>query len=628
LKFFYFALLFFLWAASLQAADFQKVGHSVYWKLLLHWQRPIIGSEKSEADGMNFFLSPQGKTDAVSELTADVEAFRDFNHVGVGPLKQHPQCAFPERFRFLNQELQLQIKSMPCPTFTKWKDGFNPQSVTLVYAAPYFGSPASMFGHTFLRIDSKPRPNHLEKNDLLDYGISYEASTGPNPGLAFAVKGLLGFYPGMFIQQPYYLKINNYVNMESRDLWEYTLEHSPEQIDRMLNHIWEMGITYFNYYFFNKNCSYEILSLLEVANPNWSLRSHFTGMTIPSDTIRILAQESHSIRSVHLRPALLRVINYRLNAMSDKERKSFFDLRNDFSKLTGQESIKTLDALLDWDKLKVMKELKAIYDPEHNVDKRLLVARARAYIREKSELETTTDEVSSTTVAPEKGHESSKFSLFGGIENTYSLFGFEYRPVFQDLLDPDEGYLPHSSLIIAKLRGSLIANRLRLDDFTLAEVLNLVSLERVQPKFSWRIGGGLFHPEDIGCVDCIAGRFSGGEGLGFTLLSNPDVFFYSLLEEHAQISNEFQANYNSIFRLGFSLESGILTRFGHRSKLLVTYEPYYFSSFTGPSLQQYEKLSSELSYAFLPFEARVSGEFIFSGIQSYSRVLLTVARYF
>ena len=42
-------------------------------------------------------------------------------------------------------------------------------------------------------------------------------------GLLFAVYGLIGRFPAGFSVMPYYLKVQEYTNMESRDLWEYRL---------------------------------------------------------------------------------------------------------------------------------------------------------------------------------------------------------------------------------------------------------------------------------------------------------------------------------------------------------------------------------------------------------------------
>jgi len=620
---------------SFQPETLHTLSQERYWKLLLHYRKGYF-KEESEIDGDVFFLSPKGKTDPEAELIADLKAFTEETDQKVGPMKLHPQCAFPERFRYLNEKLTLEIKGRDCPEFEKWKSTFNAQSVTLVYAAPYFGSPASMFGHSFLRVDSAPRPGHQEKNDLLDYGISFEADTGPNPGPDYVFKGLIGSYPGRFLQQPYYFKINNYVNMESRDLWEYKLAINREQLGRMLNHIWELGSTHSRYYFFNRNCSYQLLSLLEVANPAWHLRERFGPMAVPADTIRALV-ELGAVSSEHLRPSVTRTLGSRLKKMDRQEQEAFFHFRRDLKELTGKESLRTLDALLEWDKYHALDESKLVYDPSHAVDQRLLVTRAR--VASNDFYGQTTDGTAEAFLdenerpAPlEAGHKSTKISLGAGGEDGRFLSSFLFRPVFHDLLDPDEGYLENSSLVFARTRASLIVDndvkKFRLDEFTAAEVINLAPISRLRTPLSWQIGGGLFHPEDVGCLDCLGGQITGGAGFSFQVSDkNPGVIFYTLLKPQVQLSNSFEKAYLKDYRFGGSIEAGALAKFSSHLKTRVFLEPEWFISFSS-DLKKWTHTGTELSYSFLPFEARLQSEFFSMENSVFSRITGALGWYY
>ena len=84
-------------------------------------------------------------------------------------------------------------------------------------------------------------------------------------GLTFAIQGLIGGYPGTFSVLPYYIKVREYSNLENRDLWEYELNLSPEEIEIFVDHLWELGSTYFAYYYLSENCSYHVLGLLEAS---------------------------------------------------------------------------------------------------------------------------------------------------------------------------------------------------------------------------------------------------------------------------------------------------------------------------------------------------------------------------
>ena len=74
-------------------------------------------------------------------------------------------------------------------------------------------------------------------------------------GFSFALKGLTGLYPGTLSSSPYYAKVREYSDMESRDVWEYRLNLTPDETRQLLRHAWEIGATRFDYWFFDENCS-------------------------------------------------------------------------------------------------------------------------------------------------------------------------------------------------------------------------------------------------------------------------------------------------------------------------------------------------------------------------------------
>ncbi len=132
------------------------------WHLLLHYKGSWLGGYESEADGMSFFNAPDGKTDPKAELIATLRnLFKDPN--SLKPEEEHPQCNFPARYKWLKRELSIDPDQLPkteCTRMGKWLAQLEPQSITLIFSSFYMNNPASMFGHTFLRIDSKGKTNH------------------------------------------------------------------------------------------------------------------------------------------------------------------------------------------------------------------------------------------------------------------------------------------------------------------------------------------------------------------------------------------------------------------------------------------------------------------------------------
>jgi hypothetical protein len=88
---------------------------------------------------------------------------------------------------------------------------------------------------------------------LLDYTVNYAASTQQERGLSFAFKGLFGGYQGSFSVEPYYAQVKRYGDLENRDIWEYRLALSYEEVIRMMMHAWELKSAKLDYYFIDEN---------------------------------------------------------------------------------------------------------------------------------------------------------------------------------------------------------------------------------------------------------------------------------------------------------------------------------------------------------------------------------------
>ena len=70
----------------------------------------------------------------------------------------------------------------------------------------------------------------------------------------------------------------------------------------MVEHVWELRQVRFDYYFFDENCSFRLLELLEVARPSLRLTDQFPLTAIPADTVRAV-REAGLITEVNYRPS-------------------------------------------------------------------------------------------------------------------------------------------------------------------------------------------------------------------------------------------------------------------------------------------------------------------------------------
>lgn len=278
------------------------------WLKLVHYKPGALpGSWRSQADDTRFFLSADGATDPRAELQATLEGFSAPAEQG----DRHAQCRFVARLAWLRRELALgELPQPDCAEYREFRGLIQATQAVLVFPSYYLNSPSSMFGHTLLRLDSVEADGGSE---YLSFAANFGALVAPEDnGLFYAFRGLTGGYHGQFEVDHYYKKIREYNHGENRDIWEYPLDLSAEETGRLVEHLWELRGINFAYYFFDENCSYRILELLEVARPGLDLTSGFTVTAIPIDTVRAV-QQAGLVRGKQFRPSQGTVLKQRLD---------------------------------------------------------------------------------------------------------------------------------------------------------------------------------------------------------------------------------------------------------------------------------------------------------------------------
>ncbi|MGL1903901.1 MAG: DUF4105 domain-containing protein [Fibrobacterales bacterium] len=307
----------------IKKADSLLIHHDTTWLRLLHYENADIQAQ-SDVDGGNFFLSPLGKFDSQSELHRNIEGLLcDQNLTKMDQVQDsldfHPVCRFPARKSYLQNMLSIPDSLFPeytCVRYNEWKKKLSVNEVTIVFASSYMNNPASMFGHTFLRLDKLSNRN---RKKMLNYAVNYGATQTDGPGIFYVLNGLFGGYRGMYSIFPYYVSIQNYANMEQRDMWEYTLDLDDSQLSFLVDHIWEMGDTWMDYYFFDENCSYNILTLLDILNPQWKLSDKFPIFAIPVETLKSINSVPGLVKEISFRPSLFSKMYHNFLLLNDVE---------------------------------------------------------------------------------------------------------------------------------------------------------------------------------------------------------------------------------------------------------------------------------------------------------------------
>lgn len=461
------------------------------WLALVHYRDDRFGTGvTSEADDPLFFNDPRGAVDPQRELEATLAGF--FAEEVSGAKQEHPQCAFVARYTWLKEKLQFdtgRLPRQPCERFWNWYRRINPAGVTLIFPTAYMNNPSSMFGHTLLRIDA---PGQTEKTRLLAYAINYGADTGSDGGLLFAVKGLTGAYPGFYSIAPYYTKVREYSDLENRDIWEYQLRLGPEEIQRLVMHVWELRGIHFDYYFFDENCSYELLTLLDVARPGLGLAKKFPVYVIPVDTIRVI-KERELVEHVTFRPAASTRLRHGASSLASPLQPLAAGLADRtvaledprITDLTDTDAAGVLDVSYDYLQYEYLAGRRTREDAAP-LSLQLLQTRSRL------EQPDPGGSVPTPEVRPDQGHPTALAAVGAGKESNRPFLSFRLRPAYHELLDSPDGYVDGAQINFLDLTLKYFTDnhRLMVDDATLVDILSLSPRDRFFHPISWMVHAG------------------------------------------------------------------------------------------------------------------------------------------
>lgn len=537
--FLFIAVLFLLssGARALLPAELERLAQDTQWHRLVYYQPRLLGGWESQIDSPNFFLATEGKYDPRAELAATLTELQSAKAVTAAEA-QSTICRFPARRVWLQQKstelgLGLDLPERPCPRFQKWFETLRGVSASLVFSSYFLNNPSSTFGHTLIRINKAPTKDG-SRYELLDYGVNFAANADSANPFIYAVKGLFGGFPGTFTNVPYYYKVREYNNSESRDLWEYELNLSPEVTDQLVRHIWEVGPTYADYWYLTENCSYFMLALIEAAEPKVELSSKLKKFVIPTDTLRVLFDSPGLVKSYHFRPSVRTELFARLQNLSEEEKSILSELivqRNFSSGLLALPATRrrlVLDAAIDDMDYLFPVGVQKPGTPEWKFKNEILMARSE--INEITEvLQVPTPEIE----APHAGHGSRRVGL-GFLSNqvneqessTASLLS--YRFSFHDILDPVRGFPEYAQIIFFDFRFAFEnkSKRLELFDLNLFEVLSLSPYSTFSKSLSWRLKVGVERLSNEDCGGCHAGLVTGGAGYALQFSELPKVVSY------------------------------------------------------------------------------------------------------
>jgi len=536
----------------------QKLWQHSEWLNLLHSDGDSSqpNEYQSQVADKQFFLADEGNTNPSEELNATLTGLFSTENLG----DKHVQCRFIARKQWLIEKLSINPDTLPavnCVEYKKWRKNIQPQQVTLIFPTYHLNSPSSMFGHTLLRLDSGKDEN---ASKWLSVAINFGANVpeGDN-SILYTYRGLAGGYPGLFVTDHYFKKIQEYNRIEHRDIWEYRLNLNEEETERMVQHIWEVQNINFDYYFFDENCSYRLLELLEIARPTIELTDEYIVTAIPIDTVKTI-HKAGLVENIEYRPARATVLSHMLEQMTTSQQQVVIELSKNIA-IKDHSSFTTLD---ESDQSKIVEAAYKYLRYQQSDSERDTTIDKRSFqlLKLRNSYPTSSVPDVPVPVSPELGHNSKRTTIALGkrLHNTYGELGFKMS--FHDLEDNVEGFLQGAQINIGSIQIRAEDNEgLSLYKLDLIDIFSLTPRTAFFKPIAWRIYTG-FERQLTRGEDKLGYHVTGGGGGSWKLFKDSQI--YTLATARLEINDRL----SHTLEPGIGFITGFLSHFGKNTARL------------------------------------------------------------
>jgi len=468
----------FICIIILPAIGFCKL--SKEWFKLLHYKSNLIGNIESQVDGPNFFIHSNGKFQPDSEWVANLKAASDSTDLSENSYR----CKFPARYNWLLKEnLIVPTETEPeCTKYTEFIGEIGANSISLIFASNYMNNPTSAFGHVYLKLHKAPKDSMPKSAGVSDYVINFGADiTG-----IFIVKaiwqGFTGQFKGVYSTVPHDVNLMKYTYLENRNQWLLPLNFSEVELKRLVDHLWEMKSTHFNYYFLSENCAYHLRTLLEASKFDLDLKEKF--VYTPHLFLTHLAESPGLVKEEIYLPSNNSVMNYLYDKLSTKEkgavRKSLVEnYSTDMEQMPDASKIKILDVLIQ----------KHQYENWYiDLNDSLGKSVSLNLLSERMKLGPSTDIKYEPELSPVHGSKLSSIDIEGDYTVHQSKkIRLKYRPFFHSKLDNDVGFARNFDFrtLESEVYYNVDRNQLYFERFTLLNVFNFNPSSQLKKDLSW-----------------------------------------------------------------------------------------------------------------------------------------------
>ena len=557
-------------------------------------------SPRSDILPGDFFLTDNGHQDPQAELIAFIDAV--YAPIPDDP-NTHAICRFPARVLYLRGVLEVSdLPELSCSHYGAWSGYGRITGATLIFASGRLGDPATFYGHILLKFTTNATfsgntPRRTGSGNLLDASLNYGAVFPENENaVVYVIKGLFGGYSSTYTSVQYYEQRGDYVQNQDRDLWEYELNLTPDQLELLVANSWELYQQENTYYFLSENCAYRFAELIALAvgqdidfqGKPWSLPLDVfvdlatmrgsNGQPLVSNIERVHSPTTQFLSAYEAlndeqQTALEVSVRSALDVSRPYAPAPYFE-RSDISDEDRAEVVEA--ALLYIAMIRALDEDDDATEDLTNLDRAFLVQRIKLPAGD------TGISLSDDTRPPHEGHRTSTAQitylnnsrLGGGIE-------LRLRPVLTDFLSLSAGEAPFSELSMGDISFILRDGKARLQTFDALRITAISTRKTGLPyeyKPSWRF---LFGAEserlaEDGDVVALA-EF----GYGHAFAPTTNTALYGMVEGRLDTGRD-------TVRAGFSV--GAIARIDDRVQMM-------FSARNLAPVQDYERPTLQSDFA-------------------------------
>ena len=523
-----------------------------YWRKLLHYRKPLLGRPRGPAGNPGFYLARWGDINPRLELEAAVDGL-----FFEGAPDSSPECRFPERFRWLRGKLNINVSDFPrpeCKKLEEWKAALAPESAALVFSDASLGRPSALFGGICLLLHRRAASGEA----LPDYILSYTSDAEEENDLAYVLKGMAGAYTGkLSFTDARACQVD-----ADRDLREFPLDLTTEEMSRLLSHAWELQGTAFPARFFSRSGTRGLITLLDIARPELDLSHRFRFWITPFDAAKAILRSSGPAEAVW-HPSLFRTLQWERAQLGEDDKNFVLELAR------GDQAagLAALTAYAPGSKEAVLEASADYLDwlfSEGRIDRAALDNRTAPLLKAETLPGRRAAFTGLQEPPPPLADDRDNLRVGAGLVflGNGPAYELSARLAAQDLLDPPAGGLKDSALEAGsvRLRYEKLYNRFYIKEGVLGRTRSLKPWDDWTRPLSWELAAGVEQADEAGRQSGRAAilALDAGSGLAVEWRGPVRQLWYAMLIA----DSGFGPALNSDWRAGAGLKAGLLAEKG------------------------------------------------------------------